>query len=548
MTADDAGSAREADADSSSVPTEPAPPELKPRVTSHRRRSLTSHRRRPLTSHRGRSLTPHRGRSLRAAFRAWRRSRPFWGGLLLVLGGLELLGLPLTGVFVRGAIKLVIYIGIGGVFGVLIGVLLIAAGIVLWVNPTHRVFYGIAGIVLGIVSFPASNLGGFLLGMLLAIIGGALAFAWVPADPEPVAAAPASRATDAPEERDSGGKEPFAGLHLISGTRVERERTAREGSVPNGSVPDDSVPNGTVPNGTVPEEPAPASDGSGLRVGDAAGHRMLAVAALPAVLVAGLLGTGGAAKAAPSPDNGGNCILGILCLPTPTPSAIPTPTPSPTTPSATPSATPSSLPSTSPGPSASPSASPSGAASPSPTSSASASASPSASPKSTSSKSARSKGSKVARKRAAAPSDLIASGAVSVLSAGSATLADFKYQGIVSLPVSGGGSERMLEFTASSADLSGDVTVSVTQGGLTTDTSSPTLGFSDGLTLYATQLCGNIYGLIPKCFTPSTSSAILLELANLLTGIAPITMTDVTTDQPLATAGALQTGSLVIGF
>ena len=106
----------------------------------------------------------------------------------------------------------------------------------------------------------------------------------------------------------------------------------------------------------------------------------------------------------------------------------------------------------------------------------------------------------------------------------------------------------MLEFTASSADLSGDVTVSVTQGGLTTDTSSPTLGFSDGLTLYATQLCGNIEGLLPKCFTPTTSSAILLDLANLLTEVVPITITDVTTDQPLATAGALQTGSLDIGF
>ena len=106
----------------------------------------------------------------------------------------------------------------------------------------------------------------------------------------------------------------------------------------------------------------------------------------------------------------------------------------------------------------------------------------------------------------------------------------------------------MLEFTASSAALSDDVTVSVTQGGLTTDTSSPTLGFSDGLTLYATQLCGNIEGLLPKCFTPTTSNAILLDLANLLTGVVPITITDVTTDQPLATAGALQTGSLDIGF
>ena len=176
MTTDDAGSAPEADADStrfSSGPTEPAPAGSAPPATDRRR-----------------------GSQARATWRRWRRSRPFWGGLLLVLSGLELLALPLTGVLVKGQIKLVIYIGIGGVFGVLIGILLIAAGIVLWVNPTHRVFYGIAGIVLGIISFPASNLGGFVLGMLLAIIGGALAFAWVPAEPGSVDAAPAGRAGD----------------------------------------------------------------------------------------------------------------------------------------------------------------------------------------------------------------------------------------------------------------------------------------------------------------------------------------------------------------
>jgi hypothetical protein len=117
-------------------------------------------------------------------FQAWRRSRPFWGGLLLILSGLELFAIPLSGVLVRGAVKLVIYIGIGGVFGVLIGALLVAAGLVIWLNPTHKTFYGIAGIVLGIVSFPASNLGGLFLGMLLAIIGGAIAFAWTPVEPD----------------------------------------------------------------------------------------------------------------------------------------------------------------------------------------------------------------------------------------------------------------------------------------------------------------------------------------------------------------------------
>jgi hypothetical protein len=116
-------------------------------------------------------------------WQAWRRSRPFWGGLLMVLSGLELFALPLSGVLVHGAIRLVIYIGIGGVFGVLIGVLLIVAGLVTWFNPVHKTFYSIAGIALGLVSFPASNLGGLFLGMLLAIIGGAIAFAWTPAEP-----------------------------------------------------------------------------------------------------------------------------------------------------------------------------------------------------------------------------------------------------------------------------------------------------------------------------------------------------------------------------
>lgn len=131
--------------------------------------------------------------SKRALWRAWRRSRPFWGGLLLVLAGLELVLIPLSGVLGHGAIKLVIYIGIGGVFGVLIGVMLIAAGIAMWVNPAHRAFYGIAGIVLGIASFPASNLGGFFIGMLLAIIGGSLGFAWAPADAPQVPAEPVAR-------------------------------------------------------------------------------------------------------------------------------------------------------------------------------------------------------------------------------------------------------------------------------------------------------------------------------------------------------------------
>ena len=190
MTTDDAGSARETDTPSGSAPTEPAPYQQ----PAWRRRLAP------------RGLRPTRTR--RGAWRAWRRSRPFWGGVLLVLAGLELLAIPLSGILVHGAVKLVIYIGIGGVFGVLIGVLLIVAGIALWANPAHRLFYGIAGIVLGIASFPASNLGGFFLGMLLAIIGGSLGFAWTPAEAPPVPAAP---------DDSAALDDPTVGIDLITG-------------------------------------------------------------------------------------------------------------------------------------------------------------------------------------------------------------------------------------------------------------------------------------------------------------------------------------------
>jgi hypothetical protein len=146
----------------------------------------------------------------RERFRAWRHSRPFTGGLLVLLAGLELVLIPLMGDLGHGAIKLVIYIGIGGVFGVLIGLLLIAAAIMLWVNPVHRVFYGIASIVLGIVSFPASNLGGFFIGMLLAIVGGSIGFAWTPVEPDRVATQSPADESPADESPANGNAEPAA--------------------------------------------------------------------------------------------------------------------------------------------------------------------------------------------------------------------------------------------------------------------------------------------------------------------------------------------------
>ena len=249
-------------------------------------------------------------------------------------------------------------------------------------------------------------------------------------------------------------------------------------------------------------------------------RRPLTVTALSLALVAGILGTVGAggASAATRSQPAQTCILGICFGPT----SSPTPAPS-----ASSSASPNPLPLPS-------------VSLPVGTSLPASRAGPSASG------TAKANGKKAAQKNASADPGLVASAATEVLTAGSATLAHFAYAGNVTLPVGGGGSVSMMKFTADSITLAGGVTDTVAQGGTTTVTSSPTLAFSGGVTLYATKLTGSLLG-VPLTFTPSTVSAVLLTIASVLTSGATITMTNVTTDQPIVIAGALQTGQLSIG-
>ncbi|MFF3805738.1 DUF6114 domain-containing protein [Streptomyces sp. NPDC002032] len=110
----------------------------------------------------------------RRRLRAWRRTRPFWGGLLLVLGGTELLLVPLS------PLTVLVSLGLGGIAAIGIGAALIAAGLFLWFLPQARAYVSVHALLLSVLSFVATNLGGFLVGMLLGIAGSALAFGWTP--------------------------------------------------------------------------------------------------------------------------------------------------------------------------------------------------------------------------------------------------------------------------------------------------------------------------------------------------------------------------------
>jgi hypothetical protein len=107
-------------------------------------------------------------------FRRWRRSRPFWGGLLVIVGGAEIL---LT---VWAPLGVVLHVGMQGLAGYLVPVVLMLCGILLLVSPGQRLFYSILAALLAMASWLTSNLGGFVFGLILCLVGSALAFAWAP--------------------------------------------------------------------------------------------------------------------------------------------------------------------------------------------------------------------------------------------------------------------------------------------------------------------------------------------------------------------------------
>ncbi|MBV2151924.1 DUF6114 domain-containing protein [Kitasatospora sp. SUK 42] len=115
-------------------------------------------------------------------FRTFRRTRPFWGGLLAMIAGVPILYFPYAHLAL-GSVTIAMSTT-AGAGSLLIGVLMIALGITGWFQKAVRVFAGIATILLTLVSIPMSNLAGFGLALLPGLIGGGLLVSWAPL-PEP---------------------------------------------------------------------------------------------------------------------------------------------------------------------------------------------------------------------------------------------------------------------------------------------------------------------------------------------------------------------------
>lgn len=88
---------------------------------------------------RGSAFRAAAGRQWRA-FGGWRRQRPFWAGLLILLSGLPILYFPYADLHLAGlTMRMSTTAGAGSL---IIGLLLIVLGLTVWFQPLVRVFAG----------------------------------------------------------------------------------------------------------------------------------------------------------------------------------------------------------------------------------------------------------------------------------------------------------------------------------------------------------------------------------------------------------------------
>jgi len=161
-------------------------------------------------------------------FRNWRWQRPFWAGLLTLLGGIPIAYLPYANLTLgQLTVRMSTTAGAGSL---IIGILLMVLGLTMWFQPVVRIFAGVAAILLALVSIPVSNFGGFLIGFLLGLIGGSLSVAWAPGTPVAESTETAKLPAGAAEPQPQSYPAPELEKHSVSpGAGADEETTDDHG-------------------------------------------------------------------------------------------------------------------------------------------------------------------------------------------------------------------------------------------------------------------------------------------------------------------------------
>lgn len=153
-----------------------------------------------------------------ARFRRWRGTRPFWGGLFTLLAALLLLYPPYASLKF-GDIEVSLRTT-AGISALVIGVVMIACALSFWIRPEWRLSAGILALLLSLVSLVVVNLGSFLIGTLLGVIGSSLAISWSPRREPGCGTGSASGAAPVEHRDSAAGRKP---------SPVPRERRPESG-------------------------------------------------------------------------------------------------------------------------------------------------------------------------------------------------------------------------------------------------------------------------------------------------------------------------------
>ncbi|MEV1054146.1 DUF6114 domain-containing protein [Streptomyces sp. NPDC049887] len=169
----------------------------------------------------------HFVRVLKRQFRDWRGQRPFWAGLFTLLGGIPIAYFPYASLNLGQ--MTVSMATTGGAGALIIGVLLVTLGLTMWFHHIVRVFAGVAAILLALISIPVANFGGFAIGFLFALTGGALSISWAPGEPAESAEGTAQPSAPAPVTGDHGGVPLVPGPQFSDTVSMTKTTTHSEG-------------------------------------------------------------------------------------------------------------------------------------------------------------------------------------------------------------------------------------------------------------------------------------------------------------------------------
>ena len=502
-------------------------------------------------------------------FRHWRRRRPFWGGLLMLLSGLELFA---SGNMSIGGLE--VHLGPTGFLSYLLPLIMVVCALLVWFNPTQRLFYAIVALLAALYSFIGLNLGGFFIGMLLGIFGGGLVIAWGPPKPRPgteISGPPTGEPSDHQEDGPVDVGDDIFNDHQPQDPPTERIELAGHDDRPR-EQPIRPAGQAQPSQGEPPRAEPPRATGL-QRL--ARNPRALALALIPVAVTATIVVAGSNLPASADdtcPDglpsiSATATTAGVAAANAKKKTTTPTPktkkaeatstktSAKTTTTSATPSASASAdenpivngikgiidgvgnllgitddssaSPSTSPSPSEStttPAADPTTTApadsTTTPAATATATSAATADPTATTATASPTAsgdvipclGSRIYGKVASADDIPTVAKKPGVMEVDSLTLYNSTYDGVVDMPTDGGGSYKALKFSMDKAVNKPFKLTIDEQGGHQTVISSKELTTTGTVKFYTTSLKGKLFGLIPVTFTPDQPPPLTLPI------------------------------------